>query len=183
MDVTQIGRGPKVEMDPIFGSVQTMCDYMTAQHKEYFAHADAEADDQYRPMLFAVCENGEIVPILTDFQSDEQKDFFCAQMAVAFKLWRVVRYAFAMEAWFTDNVTEENKHIAPSQRDDRKEMIFTSVIDKDGSTAFSSLEMIRDWTTGKVTELRDTTDRFKGTDFGGRFANLLGNKPMPEFFT
>lgn len=182
MDISEIGRGPQVEMDPIFGSVDTMCGFMTTQHHEYFARPDTQADDQYRPMLFAVCENGQVVPILTDFSSDQEKDFFCAQMAVAFKLWRVVRYSFAMEAWFATDITEENKHLAPSQREDRKEMIFTSVIDKDGSSAFSALEMIRDWQTGKVTELRDMTDQFKGTEFGGRFANLLGNKPMPEFF-
>ena len=148
---------------------------MTAKHAEFY-HEHPKTE--FRPVLMVLCENGDLFPVMVEgFGEDEHKDLFCAQMRVAFKLWRVKSYVFAMEAWLS---YEAAKHVNPdgtidttksaSQQSDRKEVVFTIAIDKDGNKAKSCLEIIRDYQGGAhVIPFPMGNDM----DFAGRFTELL----------
>jgi hypothetical protein len=62
----------------------------------------------------------------------------------------------------------------PSEREDRIEVVLITVADKSGSWV-RTLEMVRDWETGKVIELKQQKE-FKDEAHEGRFANLLADE-------
>ena len=175
MNPSDIGRGPAKPIPAELETVNGFIDMMTAKHAEFY-HENPDAE--FQPLLMVLCENGDLIPVMVDgFGNDDQKDLFCAQMRVAFKLWRVKSYVFAMEAWLSyaaakavnpDGTIDSDK--SASKQSDRKEVVFTIAIDKDGNKAKSCLEIIRDYQGGAHVVPFDLPAE---ADFAGRFAELL----------
>lgn len=175
MNPSDIGRGPAKPIPAELETVNGFIDMMTAKHAEFY-HENPDAE--FQPLLMVLCENGDLIPVMVDgFGNDDQKDLFCAQMRVAFKLWRVKSYVFAMEAWLSyaaakavnpDGTIDSDK--SASKQSDRKEVVFTIAIDKDGNKAKSCLEIIRDYKGGAHVVPFDLPPE---ADFAGRFAELL----------
>lgn len=170
MNLENLGRGPKQKMPPLFGDVTTLHEFLIGMHKKFYA--DADADAVLQPMVFVVCENGDVAPIMTAFDGDDTKDAFAAFLRENFPKWGVVRYAFFAEAWAAVIDHPKGEYVRPSQSDNRKEIVATVCIDRDGTQKMSTLELVRDWQTGKVIDLV-TMDDYDGTGIAGRFAELF----------
>lgn len=175
MKISEIGRGPAQPIPPEIETVEGFLRMITDKH-EVFYHENPTK--QFNPLLMVLCENGEIFPIMPQWDSEAEKQVFCLQMQVAFKLWRVKSYVFAMEAWLSsaavqhineDGSIDEGKNA--SEQPDRKEVIFTIAVDKTNKVQ-KCLEIKRDYLGHP--HLVDFPE-MDGTDFAGRFANLLNN--------
>lgn len=175
MDFQSIGRGPAKPIPPEIATVEGFLKKITDHHASWYQD---NPDRQFRPLLMVLCENGDMVPILVEgFSEEEEKQAFCEQMREAFKAWGVKSYVFAMEAWLSfasaamlnpDGTIDRTK--SPSEQPDRKEVIFTVAVDRNGKKAQNCLEIIRDF-QGKphVVPFKGLDD----TDFAGRFTELL----------
>lgn len=95
----------------------------------------------------------------------------------------VKRYVFVCEAW---TISRDSKSALqdkmPSDCDDRIEVVFIDVRDRDGDFCWEAYELVRDWTTGKVIELwphfsrhPDEQGDLKG--MGGRMMNFFETQP------
>lgn len=168
-DVKNIGKGPVKKLPEEFRSSQSLHDHLVAAHRTFYANGDKDA--MLKPMLMVVCANGDIVPILTEFSDEDGKEKFAATMRRAFRTWNVIRYAFVSESWMATYDDRSLSGGMPSQREDRKEIVVTFAMERDGASVMSVLELIRDWNTGKVSELREM-DGFDGPP-SGRFAQLF----------
>lgn len=175
MDFSSIGRSPAKPIPTEVQSVEGFLKLVVDRHGAfYFENPRAE----FRPLLLVLCENGDMVPIMAAFDGEDSKDEFCAEMRHQFKEWRVKSYVFAMEAWLStlstvdlneDGSIDDDKR--PSKQPDRKEVVFTLAIDRDGNKAKSCLEIHRNY-KGEVSHI-EPMEGFDGVDFAGRFAELL----------
>lgn len=175
MKVSDIGRGPAKPIPPEIETVEGFLDMIVAKHAEFYQE---NPNTEFRPMIIALCENGDMVPIMIGGDgSEEAKEAFCLQMGVAFKLWRVKSYVFSNEAWLSfaaasqinpDGTIDEDK--SASKQPDRKEVLFTSAVAKDGTSAHNCMEIIRDYKGGAHLVPYELPE---GVTLGGRFANLF----------
>lgn len=199
--IDTIGKGPKRDLPIEFESVNGLLDHMAQYVRDYWLGENARDKDdknkQFMPMVTAVCANGDIVPMMVGTNFDEEsKDDFVEMCQMNFQKWGVERYVFASEAWLAcydgsaakDALDGGKPRLQPSQVEGRIEVVTIQAVDRDGSHAFAALEMVRDWQTGLVVELkeyqmersippdmRDPTKQFKAS---GRFMSLLdGHKP------
>ena len=168
-DFNKIGKGPSKEVPEEFRSAQSLHDHLVATHREFYANGDKDA--MLQPMLMVVCGNGDIVPIMTEFADEDGKEKFSALMRKAFRAWNVTRYAFVSESWMATYDDRSLSGGMPSQREDRKEIVVTFAMERNGESVMSVLELIRDWNTGKVSDLREI-DGFDAAP-SGRFAELF----------
>lgn len=172
MKVSDIGRGPAKPIPPEFQTVDGFLSQITAKHAEFYAE---NPDTEFVPILMVLCENGDLFPVMIAADgSPEEKELFCAQMKVAFKLWRVKSYVHASEAWLSwaaaKDVNPDGDDKRASKQSDRKEILFTVAIDKDGNQAANCMEIIRDY-QGKRHLI--PFDLPEGISLGGQFTELL----------
>lgn len=175
MNYDTIGQGPAKPIPTEIATVEGFLKKIADHHAMWYQN---NPDGEFRPLLMVLCENGDLIPILVaGFGEDEEKTVFCEQMRETFKKWRVKSYVFAMEAWMSsmsvsdlneDGTIDSSK--SPSKQPDRKEVVFTIAVDKDGNKAQNCLEIIRDY-QGKPHLI--PLDALSGVDFAGRFAELL----------
>jgi hypothetical protein len=190
-DVTKIGKGPKKPLGKDYRSVKNLAAHMVQYLRDWWADPEQDGSSEFRPMVIAVCKNGDIVPIVVDASFDEDnKDAFVEQCRTMFKVWGVERYVFTSEAWLAESRQEDTsrgvpKEDMPSQREDRLEVTIVTAIER-GKSVFTCLEMIRDWDTGKVNELREMKEIF-GAPVSqleglskGRFSTMLEEPVAPE---
>lgn len=175
MKVSDIGRGPA---KPIPTELQTVDGFLAAiiaKHMEFFAE---NPKTEFRPLLMVLCENGDFFPVMIASDgSDQEKELFCAQMKVAFKLWRVKSYVHSSEAWVSFAAAEHanpDGTIADDQRaskqSDRKEILMTAAFDKNGNQASNMMEIVTDFQGNRHLIPFDTPE---GLVMGGRFTELL----------
>lgn len=175
MKVSDIGRGPAKPIPPEIQTVDGFLSAITAKHAEFYAE---NPDTEFRPILMVLCENGDLFPVMIASDgSEEEKELFCLQMKVAFKLWRVKSYVHATEAWLSfaaakqinpDGTIDDDKRA--SQQADRKEVLFTVAIDKGGNQASNCMEIIKDYRGNRHLIPFDLPE---GISLGGRFTELL----------
>lgn len=197
----EIGKGPKKDLPIEFETVNGMLDHMVNYVRDFWLGPNArdpqDKDKSFTPMITAVCANGDILPIVIGTSFDEEsKDDLVEMCQKNFAAWGVVRYVFASEAWIASysgddaqKAMKDPNRPMPSQVESRIEAMTIQVIDKDGSQASAALEMVRDWQTGLVTDLKEhLMDRFvpsdvrkgSGMKLAGRFASLLEGHQKPK---
>lgn len=197
----EIGKGPKKDLPIEFESVNGMLDHMITYVRGFWLGPDArdkdDKDKSFMPMITAVCENGDILPIMVGSGMDEaSKDDLVEMCQKNFQQWGVVRYVFASEAWIASysgdaarEAMDNPNRPMPSQMENRIEAMTIQAIDKDGSQASAALEMVRDWQTGLVTDLKEhMIDRAVPSDMrkegsmklAGRFTSLLDGFTKPK---
>ena len=158
-DVMQIGKGPRKPLAKDYSSVENLAAHMVQYLREWWAEPEQTVESEFQPMLIAVCKNGDIVPIVvsSDFDADG-KDAFADQCRTMFELWDVERYVFTSEAWMAPGRIGASEGLPrnemPSQREDRMEVVIVTAVERERSI-FICLEMVRDWITGKITDLRE----------------------------
>ena len=197
----EIGKGPKKDLPIEFETVNGMLDHMVNYIRDYWLGPNArdpkDKDKSFTPMITAVCANGDILPIVIGSSFDEDsKDDLVEMCQKNFQKWGVVRYVFASEAWIASYTGDDAQKAMkdpnrpmPSQMENRIEAMTIQAIDKDGSQASAALEMVRDWQTGLVTDLKEhMMDRAVPPDMrkpgalklAGRFASLLDGYTKPK---
>ncbi len=200
--VDTIGKGPKRDLPVDFETVNGLIDHMTRYVRDYWLGEDArdkdDAKKQFLPMVTAVCANGDIVPMMigTNFDEDS-KDDLVEMCQINFNKWGVVRYVFASEAWLASYEgdaaraeLDKKDRLPPSQVESRVEVMTIQAVDRDGTHAFAALEMVRDWSTGLVTDLKEfQIERAVPPDmrkpgsqmqFKGRFSTLMDPHVPPK---
>lgn len=147
-----IGRGPKKVLPSRYRSVQGLHDHLGREAMASYAIGPKAT---VQPMLTAVCQNGDVVPLLVAYQSDAAREEFYEQTRMLFRLWNVVRFGFMFEAW----LTRHQGAISPLRTDDssRMEVLLTFAVGK-GEVVQSANELVRDWKTGAVTKFKPVLD-------------------------
>jgi hypothetical protein len=148
----------------------SMLAFLNAKHLEnYLANG---ADYVIRPMFLGVDRSENILAIPALWSDEIGKVVMCATISAEFKERGVTQYAFISESWAAVMSTIPTKqHEMPCNRTDRKEIIVTLVVDKNGKET-SALELVRDWNTGKVVELKPWGPS-SGGSYESIFAELL----------
>lgn len=128
------------------------------------------------PVWAMVTKSGQTLMFATPFYGGEEtKEAVAQAMRLFMERVGVVRYTFMSEAWAAQTSKSEwtQDQRPPSQRDDRTEIVLICGGEKD-KTVIDSYEMVRDWQTGSVVELKQQDmGRREEHNFTGRFANLL----------
>jgi hypothetical protein len=187
-DPFKIGTGKKSPFPPGHESAEALLDHLTDYARTIYLAPDATAETQLRPMVIACCANGDVVPLVNVglFDADE-KDAWADMCRKVFKEWNVKHYGLIVEAWAAtpraDDLTlsgglKENA-MRPSERDDRVEVVMITAEDRRGRTKGRTLEIVRDYATGKVADLRPILEDIgEEAMLRGRFASLL-KEPEP----
>lgn len=190
-DPFQIGKGRKKPYPKGHESAEALVKHLEGYARSFYKNADAGA--MLRPMVIACCENGDIVPLVnaTSFSEAEKQSWtrLCRDL---FKLWKVRHYAMISEAWMAESTPDdldEDGHfkddtLMPSQRADRKEVIFIAAADRRDRTYGLNLIMDRDFQTGKVVGFRNFIEgeASASQNFSGRFMSLLKESDPADGF-
>lgn len=125
------------------------------------------------PQWIIVAGNNHIVELLTPFEGSESKDLTALGLRRVMAEVHAKRYLFMSEAWVVSrNSLSDINGRPPSQCEDRIEVVVVVAGDHDETTS-KTYELIRDWESGKVIELKDTGHDHAGGTLGGRFAGML----------
>jgi hypothetical protein len=152
---------------------QTIHDRLIECHRRFYTE---EPHGQLYPMLIIYTPDGKGVGVALEMGDDDDRDAMAETLRAGIKDMGGVMYAFFSEAWFAaaDITRPMGDQPMPSQREDRKECVLTTVICKDGTKVGSVMEINRDWETGGA--VLDKVESMSGPDglgFGGRFAELF----------
>lgn len=133
----------------------------------------APKERQLMPIWHLVPERGDEMVIMTPFDCETAKMIVLAQLRDYMREKAVVRYVFITEAWAVRTTKEEyaKDKRPPSERDNRVEIVQIVGAERGGEGQGRAFEIVRDWTTGQVTELKPLDQ--SATQMSGRFANLL----------
>jgi len=144
-----------------FQTLEVMNDHVLQMHRSFYASAGPH--DCLQPMLFAVCKNGRVIPIMAKQGDKRDHQAFLMSMRKLFRSMNVVRYCWTGEAWGAfggkDPATAENK----------VEAVFTVSVEPERTVA-TVHEIVRDWSTGRVISLRPMTEVS-----GAAFTDTMGN--------
>ncbi|RYD68574.1 MAG: hypothetical protein EOP83_00575 [Verrucomicrobiaceae bacterium] len=182
---SKIGQGPAREIIADFASTDAVVQHLVQHARTYWLDASdedkAEEGRSFAPMILAICQNGDVVPVVVGGGfDDEEKDAFVSAMREQFQKWGVVRYGFMSEAWVATYDKGEDASLRPAERMNRVEVMTICAADKDGNTSFTALEMVRD-ATARVVDLPVyqplAGNKSAGSQFGGRFTTLLQEVP------
>jgi hypothetical protein len=149
--IDDLNGAPEQAVPEQFASVEAMLNATTERAQDMIIGRGT--DEVLTPTWTMVTVKGQMVVFATPFDGgDGYKDII----------------AEAMEEW------DKGDRRPPSEREDRIEVVLITVADKSGSWV-RTLEMVRDWETGKVIELKQQKE-FKDEAHEGRFANLLADE-------
>jgi hypothetical protein len=118
-----------------------------------------------QPMFF-LFRSSETIPVLCPFDDDRSKDLAISVLRRKVReLGDVYMYAFISEGWALrlPPGSDPSKSVRPSKSDQRIELVTTMVVHRDGTRLSDMHELIRDWKTGHVIELKalDRTDQME----------------------
>lgn len=150
-------------------AAQLLHDRLIEAHKAFYTD---DPHGQLSPLVFAYTPDGHGMGITFDMGgSPADKDAMAAELKSLFDEKGVVMYAFFAEAWMAGYDKRPDGSVpSPSQREDRKEVVVTFVVRRDGGKVCSLMEINRDWETGGA--VLSVADR-SADNFGGRFAELF----------
>lgn len=142
-------------------------DLLTEAHRKFYA---AEPNEQLLPTIILYTPDGVGTAVAFRMSDDErEKEGVCAFLKDKIIADDVVMYAFFAEAWAA-SYDRQKVDTAPSKREDKKEVVTTAVIHRDGRKVCSLMEINRDWESG-LAVLGEVD--VVGDEFGGRFAELF----------
>lgn len=144
-------------------------------HLQVFANAVllSEKDASISPMFVLSLPNNELIPLVMPME-DDYKDTAASLVRTLGIVTKAVRYTQITEAWCKSVQQEDFQAFKEGKvqvRDcqDKTEVVILLAGDSE-ETIMRTLEIVRDWNTGAVTELKLLHDDIPAQ---GRFANLL----------
>lgn len=147
------------------------------EHMKSFAQTAFTDSGSIMPMWTLISENGQIIPVVSPFGDDSEKQLTVVVIRRMIVEFNVVMIGFMAETWIVDSkddptITNETMHdITPSQHPQRREGIMLVVENIYGKSAFGSFEINRDQdekaTLGEFTLM-------PGESHGGTFSGLFG---------
>lgn len=142
-------------------------DKLVEAHRAFYTD-DPQA--QLNPSLVGYTADREMIMVAIEMSgSGAEKDAIAEKLKALIKAHNIVVYGFFSEAWAASY--EKNKvNKMPSEREDKREIVVTVVVHKDGDRICSAMEINRDWETGGAV-LGDP--ECSDGSFGGRFAELF----------
>lgn len=163
---------PTEDLDPDFASNSAMLKCVLKMNDSFVADGD---QDSIMPQVFLVGRNGKLtimgVPELGD---PEAKEGLLEMISAALGVSQAQRYAIVMEAWVSAQAAgEERKYAMPSLDPDRREVVFTVVVARDGSHQGSGKTIVRN-EAGNIIALKDDLVFEDSIGFGGRMTDLFG---------
>lgn len=150
---------------PELGDVQGMID-AARQHAERVLVGDKGAE--LMPVWCVLTKTGQSAIIATPFFGEESKGQIAEAMRDFMRRVGAVRYTMASEAWLASGKSPDGR--PPKDRDDRIEVVMICGCGK-GESQMRTFEIIRDWQTGVVTELKPMEGDLDVVS--GRFSGLL----------
>jgi hypothetical protein len=156
-----------------FDTSEDMVNHMVHSAITLFNHAGGEL----QPMWVLYAENGEVIPVVTRWENDNDKVAAVEFIKKLIKERNVIRFGFMSEVWVAYEDKDEPSGIMPSERPDRKEAIMVIVEDHDGFAEFGSMEITRD-SDGSPVLGQYEKKAGPGVDgvITGRFFNLFEKK-------
>lgn len=118
------------------------------------------------PMWLVIYPQGALL-CPTPFHGEQSKDAVAGAIRNLMRGVGATQYSLVTEAWMAEGKAD----LPPAKRSDRVEVVMILVADHDGST-MRSYEIIRDWDSGVVTELKSKGESEDGMAMG-RFSDLL----------
>jgi hypothetical protein len=142
-------------------------DKLIAAHRAFYT---ADPKEQLSPMIIFYTPDGTGTAVSFHMDGGEDNKAYIAQkMKAMFAEQNVQMYAFFAEAWAA--AYDKGKvDVMPSKREDRKEIVCTLVVHRDGRKMCSATEINRDWESGGAVLGKVENS---GDSFGGRFAELF----------
>lgn len=148
-------------------TVKQLHDKLIDTHRSFYTD-DPQA--QLMSALVGFTADGKGIMAAIEMTSGgAEKDAIAEQLKALIKEHGVVIYGFFAEAWAA-SYEKDKIDKAPSQREDRREIVITVVVNKDGEKMCSAMEINRDWETGGAVLGEAETP---STTFGGRFSELF----------
>lgn len=147
-------------------SLPTMADLMrmmTAEMRSFYA--TARPHQVWTPRLFAVVPVGVVVMSCPDHDANDQ-DRIYSDLRLKLRLIETECYVLAVEAW----MGSAGSALRPSQQPARREVMILSAADRRGATQSAAYELMRDWSTGTVSELAELPS---GRELTGPIFQLL----------
>jgi hypothetical protein len=182
--IDEVMAEPFKEVPPEFATNEKLL----AEEVLHVRHLLLEAKvPEIMPTFTIVAGNGQIVPIVTPFVGDPEnmeqiKNTIALGLRLAMRQMRAKRYSMMVEAWMASFDSEKDSGEQRAGREIRElenkiEVVQIIVCDPTG-TIGTALEIIRDWETGSITELKEIMQQQSLKDeepakFSGRFADLL----------
>jgi hypothetical protein len=147
-------------------TVKELHDKLIEAHKAFYI---ADPQGQLNAMVIAIDGSGQQYHFMIEMGDEVQKAATAEALRAMFKMKGVIMYAFIAEAWMAA-YRDKKVDLMPSQREDRKEVVITIAVGKDGTRVCSASDINRDWETGGA--VLSEPDNM-GDQFAGRFADLF----------
>jgi hypothetical protein len=133
-------------------SPEAVLRHLIERHREYYIVAGQPGAD---PVFLLFRKHGPPVvcaePVLGNGSFEERERVVQALKGKVAELGDVCLYAFVYEAWMAPRASD----LRPRDSDQRIEMLVTEVVHRDGRFLCRAVEMVRDWQSGKVVELKE----------------------------
>jgi hypothetical protein len=122
---------------------------ISSLHHQYYR---SDCNESFPPSFMLYRSNGPIWLLYNNFSRPAERD------AIVGRLRRIIReaggvymYSVTAESW----CAHASSNVRPSKCENREEIIWTIVEHRDGRRACGIWELVRDWATGRVTELKE----------------------------
>ena len=103
-----------------------------------------EDSGEVLPMWHVVDGNGDNLLLATPWTSDEEKRDIIVKLRELFRLRKVKRLVFMVEAWIAAvRADSEGETPRPSEHPDRREVIIINAEDRDGSNLYGMYYILR----------------------------------------
>lgn len=176
--IEAVNAAPFRDMPAMFASNESLIEDCIRMARNYYLEQEREPSDEMQPTWHLLSGNNQTALIVTPFIGPDEnvKDLVAMTIRKFISETHVKRYAFMSEAWLATSSKEQwkNNKLPPSQRSDRVEVIIIMAQGRDDEGLMKAFEIVRDWETGKVTDLKPYQTDMPGSNRvgGGRFANL-----------
>lgn len=130
-------------------SVQELHDLIAGMHQDFY---DRNGPDAQIGMMLVIVVDGRAT--IVDFDGDSRSDWY-AKAAAIVHVTEASAYCIVSEAWMA-NITRADDPVAklaPSQREDKSEVVTTVCVDCEGGRAASVQVIDRDAHSGRVANL------------------------------
>ena len=171
-EIENIRNAPYRPLPKEMTSIDTMHEHL----RETATKAYKDGIEEIPPHWTIATKNGQVLDIITPFVGEDSKQTVATVMRGLMGSIDAIRYGFMSESWMVS--VKDKSQIdgrPPSERDDRIEVLV--VVCSDGEQSkMRAYELIRDWDSGSVTELKlleSMSSDEEGSRVEGRFANLL----------
>jgi len=131
------------------------------------AQTSFKAQGRLIPMIVMHKEDGESIPILSQFNDNKEKDIILAAVKLMMLRYQAYSYTFMTEAWMVKRKEGENLQIRPSEQPDKIECIVVGYIGHDVKSM-----VMYEIKRGDSLELEEIVNS-RESDFTGPWSELL----------